>query len=130
MGTGRSRERLLIGEVAELLGITPKAIRHYEQLWLLKKPERTESGCRLYATDDLLRSVLEALLGEVEGQIEHLQRRARLKQMIAEEDPSEAGEEPYMLALAQRHLGEMLSTSDPQVLALENRFLVTLGAFQ
>src|SRR5687768_14200034 len=104
MGAERSRERLLIGEVAKLLGVTPKAIRHYEKLELLEKPERSVSGYRLYAADDLLRldqikrlqalglslerikgilggsgsgvdlgSVLEALLGEVESQIEHLE---------------------------------------------------------
>jgi hypothetical protein len=47
MDAGRSRERLLIGEVAELLGITPKAIRHYEKLRLFEKPARSESGYRL-----------------------------------------------------------------------------------
>ena len=45
----------MIGEVAELLGITPKAIRHYEKLGLLGNPQRSESGYRLYAADDLLR---------------------------------------------------------------------------
>lgn len=45
----------MIGETAELLGVTPKAIRHYEKLGLLERPERSESGYRLYAADDLLR---------------------------------------------------------------------------
>ena len=45
----------MIGEVARLLGITPKAVRHYEKLGLLDKPERSESGYRLYTADDLLR---------------------------------------------------------------------------
>lgn len=49
------KERLLIGEVARLLGITPKAIRHYEKLGLLDEPERSESGYRLYTASDLLR---------------------------------------------------------------------------
>lgn len=47
--------QLLIGEIAELLGITPKAIRHYEKLGLLSEPERTYSGYRLYNAQDLLR---------------------------------------------------------------------------
>jgi hypothetical protein len=56
-------------------------------------------------------TVLEALLGEVDSQIEHLkQRRDLLKQMLAEDDPSGAGEEPYILELARRHLTEQLST--------------------
>ena len=162
MGAERSRERLLIGEVAKLLGVTPKAIRHYEKLELLEKPERSVSGYRLYAADDLLRldqikrlqalglslerikgilggsgsgvdlgSVLEALLGEVESQIEHLERRrARLKRMLAEDGPSEAGEESYMLELARRHLGERLSEVAPGVLEQEERFWATLDAFR
>ena len=155
----------MIGEAAQLLGITPKSIRHYEKLGLLRKPERAESGYRLYEADDLLRlhrikrlqslglslrrineilgagdsgvelrSVLEVLLGEVESQIEYLERRRdRLKHMIAEEEPSdlsETDEEPYMLELARRHLGERLSTSGSEVLEQERRFWATLDAFQ
>jgi DNA-binding transcriptional MerR regulator len=162
MGAERLRERLLIGEVAELLGITPKAIRHYEKLGLIEKPGRSESGYRLYTADDLLRlhqikrlqslglslerikgilgesgsgvelgRVLEALLGEVESQIEHLeQSRARLKRMLTEDDPSEAGEEPYMLRLARRHLGGRLSEATPDVLKQEKKFWATLDAFR
>ena len=162
MGARRTRERLLIGEVAELLGITPKAIRHYEKLGLIEKPGRSESGYRLYTADDLLQlhrikklqslglsleriegilgesgsdvelgSVLEALFGEVESQIEHLERRrAHLKRMLDEDDPSEAGEEPYMLELARRHLGGRLSEAAPDVLKQEKKFWATLDAFR
>ena len=49
------RTQLQIGEVAQLLGITPKTIRHYSKLGLLKEPERTGAGYRLYSTNDLLR---------------------------------------------------------------------------
>jgi DNA-binding transcriptional MerR regulator len=157
-----SRERLLIGEVAGLLGVTPKAIRHYEKLGLIEKPERSESGYRLYTADGLLRlqqikrlrslgfslerirgvlgesgpgvelgSVLEALLIEVESQIELLeQRRASLKRMLSEEDLSEAGKEPYILELARQHLGERLDEVDPGVLDQEKRFWATLDAFR
>lgn len=55
MKTSRPEDRLLIGETAQLLGTTPKAIRHYEELGLLEKPERSESGYRLYTANDLLR---------------------------------------------------------------------------
>lgn len=49
------RKQLHIGEVAQLLGITPKAIRHYQKIGLLAEPERTETGYRLYDAQDLLR---------------------------------------------------------------------------
>src|SRR5437879_12380770 len=47
--------QLLIGEVAKLLGITQKTIRHYHKVGLLAEPQRTESGYRLYSAGDLLR---------------------------------------------------------------------------
>jgi DNA-binding transcriptional MerR regulator len=49
------RTQLHIGELAQLLGITPKTIRHYQKLGLLAEPERTEAGYRLYNAQDLLR---------------------------------------------------------------------------
>lgn len=145
----------MIGEVARLLGVTPKAVRHYEDLGLIEKPGRSESGYRLYTADDLLRlhrikklqslglslerikgalgendsdlelgSVLEALLGEVESQIKDLERRrARLQEMLAEDDLSEACEEPYMFELARQYLGEQWSNVTPEVLEQEKKFL-------
>ena len=49
------RERLRIGEVAKLLGVTPRTVRHYEEIGLLERPERSEVGYRLYGADELLR---------------------------------------------------------------------------
>lgn len=49
------RERLRIGEVAKLVGVTPKTVRHYEKIGLLPEAERSGSGYRLYSADDLLR---------------------------------------------------------------------------
>lgn len=47
--------KLLIGEVAKLLGVTTKTIRYYEGIGLLDEPGRTEAGYRLYDAQDLLR---------------------------------------------------------------------------
>ncbi len=49
------RTELHIGEVARLLGITPKAIRHYHNVGLLAEPERSAGGYRLYRARDLVR---------------------------------------------------------------------------
>lgn len=46
---------LFIGELAKQVGMTTKAIRHYEGLGLLSPPRRTESGYRVYSPDDLER---------------------------------------------------------------------------
>lgn len=50
-----SRAKLQIGELARLLDITPKTVRHYHQLGLLPKPQRADNGYRLYDADSLLR---------------------------------------------------------------------------
>lgn len=49
------RTYLHIGEIAQLLGITQKAIRHYQKIGLLREPERSENGYRLYDAQDVLR---------------------------------------------------------------------------
>ena len=39
---------LSIGRLADYVGVTPRAIRHYHALGLLPEPERTASGYRSY----------------------------------------------------------------------------------
>ncbi len=96
---------LTIGEAARLLGISRKAIRHYEKIGLIR-PERAQNGYRTYGPEDVLwlvrirqlqslglslerirqvlgehdneqlrGAVLEALLGEIEAQISVLEAR-------------------------------------------------------
>ena len=132
------RELLRIGEVAKLLGVTPKTVRHYEKVGLLQQPERSEAGYRLYCADDLLRlhrikrlrslglslaqvkavlgepgsgnelrGVLEALLGEIEGEIRTLQgRRNRLREMLSKEDPEAPEKAPRTFELAEKYMKE------------------------
>jgi DNA-binding transcriptional MerR regulator len=44
-----------VSEVAELTGVTVRALHHYDELGLLCPSERSEAGYRLYAYDDLAR---------------------------------------------------------------------------
>ena len=44
--------KIKIGELAKRTGFSTKTIRYYELLGLLAKPERTESGYRLYTDKD------------------------------------------------------------------------------
>lgn len=48
------RQMLRIGELAELAGTTPNAVRFYHEAGLLKEPRRSESGYRLYDDADLI----------------------------------------------------------------------------
>lgn len=73
-------ERVTIGEAAELVGVSAKAVRLYESRGLLEPTERTANGYRTYGPDDLavLRFVRQAKavglkLDEV-GRIIDLQR--------------------------------------------------------
>src|SRR5215469_10505665 len=44
-----------VGEVAELAGVTVRALHHYDELGLLNPSGRSEAGYRLYSYDDLAR---------------------------------------------------------------------------
>ncbi len=157
------RERLRIGEVAKLLGVTPKTVRHYEKVGLLKEPERSKAGYRLYSADDLLRlhrikrlrslglplrlvkdvlgepgsgselrSVLEALLGEMEGEILTLRgRRNRLREMLSKEDPESPEKTPRAFELAEKYTGENhLKNLGPAALEQEKRLGAMLESLQ
>jgi DNA-binding transcriptional MerR regulator len=48
------RRYLKIGEVAHLLGVSTKTLRHDQKIGLLAEPGRSEGGYRLYGGEDLL----------------------------------------------------------------------------
>jgi DNA-binding transcriptional MerR regulator len=157
------RERLRIGEVAKLVGVTPKTLRHYEDVGLLRQPQRSEAGYRLYCADDLLRlhrikrlrslglsltqvkgvlgepdsgnelrGILEALLGEIEGEILTLQgRRNRLREMLSKEDPEAPEKTPRTFELAEKYLGEVpFKDLSPTALEQEKRLGAMLESLQ
>jgi DNA-binding transcriptional MerR regulator len=43
---------LLVGELAERVGVSAKTIRYHEQVGLLPEPTRSAAGYRLYGADD------------------------------------------------------------------------------
>lgn len=46
---------MLIGELAERVGVNTKTVRYYESIGLLPEPERGESGYRVYHEPDVER---------------------------------------------------------------------------
>ncbi len=46
---------LRIGQVAALVGVTPKTVRHYHQIGLLPEPPRTANGYRVYGVAEVVR---------------------------------------------------------------------------
>ncbi len=45
---------LTIKQLADYVGVTPRAIRHYHRIGLLREPERTASGYRDYQAQDVI----------------------------------------------------------------------------
>ena len=45
-----------IGEIAKLLGVTEKTLRHYERVGLLRPPQRTAHAYRMYDDNDMQRA--------------------------------------------------------------------------
>ncbi|GAB4226584.1 MAG: heavy metal-responsive transcriptional regulator [Stanieria sp.] len=46
---------LKIGQVAQKLGLNPQTLYFYERIGLMKSPQRTEAGYRIYEDEDLER---------------------------------------------------------------------------
>ncbi len=90
---------LRIGEVADLLGTTPRTIRYYEEIGLLPAADDREQGKhRLYTQLDVdrvreimrLRDLLGLTLDEVSALLEAEDARAQLRREIQQtEDPAE-----------------------------------------
>lgn len=90
---------LRIGEVAELLGTTPRTIRYYEEIGLLPVADDREQGKhRVYTQTDVdrvreimrLRDLLGLSLEEVSALLEAEDARAQLRREIRQtEDPAE-----------------------------------------
>lgn len=52
---GRTGGEMRIGELADAADVTPRTVRHYEQLGLLRPHERASSGYRYYTEEELRR---------------------------------------------------------------------------
>jgi MerR family transcriptional regulator, repressor of the yfmOP operon len=84
---------LRIQEVAEDVGLTPRSIRYYEELGLLK-PGRSEGAYRLYDADDVerlrfikgLRDDAGFSLAEINQLLEDEVARSRNRERLAETD--------------------------------------------
>lgn len=63
MGMADTAKPLRSGELAQLTGVSPDTIRHYERIGILRAPPRTSAGYRMYTRDtiDRVRLVQRAL---------------------------------------------------------------------
>jgi DNA-binding transcriptional MerR regulator len=114
--TDTSAGLLRIGEVARLVGTTPRTIRYYEEIGLLPASGERESGRhRLYGEDDVerlrellrLKDLLGVTLDELKALVEAEHARAALR-----EEWRHGGEEQRpreILEEAIGHIGRQLS---------------------
>lgn len=108
MSAGRAPQpHLRIGELADAVGLNPKTIRYYEEIGLLREPERTQAGYRLYRDEDaeMLRFVGQAKA--VGFSLDEIRQVLDLRR---------AGQQPcaHVLALLDQHLAAV----DAQLVAL------------
>lgn len=63
VGMADTAKPLRSGELAQLTGVSPDTIRHYERIGILRAPPRTPAGYRMYSRDtiDRVRLVQRAL---------------------------------------------------------------------
>ena len=92
-----------IGELADRVGVTPKAVRYYESIGLLPCPERRPSGYRDYTDEDV-------------GRLRFVKTAQRLNLSLAE-----ISEILGFRERAERPCGYVLSVLDRQVADLDRR---------
>jgi DNA-binding transcriptional MerR regulator len=114
--TGDSTRLLRIHEAAELVGLTPRTIRYYEEVGLLEPAARSEGAYRLYDEDDLDRlRYIKAMrddagfsLAEIGLLLEDEQARSRSRERyLASTDP---GERRSILEAAAVRLDRLAAT--------------------
>ncbi len=106
---------LTIGELAGELQLNPKTIRYYEEVGLLPKPRRSESGYRLYSSYEIerLRLVKRAkLLGLSLVEIKEIVGYAIDRHCDAMED--------RLLSLVEANLGEIDQKIDDLIAFRDN----------
>jgi DNA-binding transcriptional MerR regulator len=119
------RERLLVGEVAEVLGIAPNAVRYYHDVGLVPEPERSEGGYRLYGAEEALRLERVRRLRSLGLSIEQVRsvlddpegERGRLRRAL-ESRLEEISAEILELEGRRERISEALRGDDPEALLL------------
>jgi DNA-binding transcriptional MerR regulator len=89
------RQSLRIGEVAKLVGTTPRTIRYYEEIGLLpESPDRASGSHRLYTQDEVdrllevmrLKSLLGVSLEELKTLLTAEEARSAVRAQLRRED--------------------------------------------
>lgn len=114
-------EQLQTRELAELAGVTPRALRHYHQIGLLDEPPRSSNGYREYGIEDLVRVLRIKQLSQVGVPLrkirEILAAHSGLTGDIIDDIDRDLAAEAARIA-EQRNLLSSLRRQTPQVVGL------------
>src|SRR5713226_9500842 len=130
--------QLHIGEVAKLLGVTQKTIRHYAKVGLLAEPPRSDGGYRLYTASDLLRlqrirrlqalglslKQIKTLLGE------HISEHERTLREVLQSLLEELSAEIQTLEAQRKRIRTLLATDTLDTLTQSSGTSPTLEYFK
>ena len=95
---------LRIGEVAELVGVTTRTIRHYHRVGLLPEVERTDGGYRCYGLEEAVRLLRVRRLAELGMSLDEVadaladEEGTELREILVELDGSLAAQEARIRA--------------------------------
>ena len=127
-------ERLKIGDVAKLAGVTPRTIRYYEEIGLLPAADKREPGAhRTYAQADVdrltelirLKNLLGVSLDGLKDLVEAEDNRAALRREFHEGGTDPGRRREILDSLdhhAERQL-ELVRTRRDEIAALEEELL-------
>jgi MerR family mercuric resistance operon transcriptional regulator len=113
-------QKLTIGRLAEASGVHLETIRYYERIGLIREPERTAGGHRLYTAPDLARLRFIRCSRELGFGIEAIQHLLRL----SEPGSGTCGE---ARALAQAHVTAIQGRIDQLLFMKETLLRVMEG---
>ena len=96
----RPPDRLTIGQVARLSGLTTRALRHYDKLGVLRPAEVSgENGYRWYARDQVETARQVRVLRELEVPLDEVRR------IVADPDSEDAQQAAQEVARAKAFIG-------------------------
>ncbi|AZB44951.1 MerR family transcriptional regulator [Bacillus sp. FJAT-42376] len=76
-------DKFKIDDAAKETGLTKRTIRYYEELGLIKEPERTDGGTRMYSREDIERLKKVVLAKDILGfSLQELQDFVKLREKI------------------------------------------------
>lgn len=111
------REELTVGSLAELAGVTVRTLHHYDEIGLVVPSGRTESGYRMYSSDEVERLQEVLFYRELGFSLD------AIKEVVSRPGYDRAAaleQQRYLLERKASHLFEMIEAVDRAIEAHRN----------